>query len=54
MIQCVCDICGKEPASKRFKVKELGRFLDGNKWVKIDICSNCYHKLLDAQEHLGD
>ncbi|MFR8012074.1 MAG: hypothetical protein ACLU8W_09990 [Clostridia bacterium] len=55
MIKCVCDICRKNEADEHFKVKklvptlltELGVF---DTWERIDICQECYNKLIKGLE----
>lgn len=49
MNKCICDICNKNEANHKFKVKKymmtdyiLGKF----GYRKIDICDSCYRKLM--------
>lgn len=50
MVKCLCDICKENEAKKQFKIKGRDReYRTGNFWVEyaiIDICENCYDKLL--------
>lgn len=49
MNKCICDICNKNEANHKFKVKKymmtdyiLGKF----GYRKVDICDSCYRKLM--------
>lgn len=44
----MCDICGKEEASRIFKVKkrEAGVLHRWGNWKQIDVCGECGEKLL--------
>ena len=44
----MCDICGKQEASRIFKVKkrEAGIIHRWSDWKQIDICGECGKKLL--------
>ena len=50
----VCDVCKKNYADERFKVKQektLGSYEYGivfpkKSWVEIDICDKCYEQLI--------
>lgn len=54
MQKCICDICDKNIADKKYKIKqekELAHFEYGfafprTEWVEIDICEKCYKKLV--------
>lgn len=54
MIKCLCDICKKNEANKHFKVKQKERrWTNGYYWTKyakIDICENCYDKLINLTD----
>lgn len=54
MIKCLCDICKENEANKHFKVKRPEyRWRDGyhgTNYVKIDICENCYNKLISLTD----
>ena len=54
MDKCVCDICCKNTAVHKFKVKRLQGVVRADmhvmRWVRIDICEACYNKLLRAEE----
>mgnify|MGYP000814690591 CR=1 FL=1 len=55
MYKCICDMCGKNEASEHFKVKKRIKKFDysgfpRHKYVKIDICQSCYHKLIRLAE----
>ncbi len=54
MIKCLCDICKKNEANKHFKVKRKERrWRNGYYWTKyakIDICENCYDKLINLTD----
>lgn len=52
MQKIVCDICKKNEASEKFKVKKemtTNYEFHTRGYVKIDICENCYHKLLNSK-----
>lgn len=53
MDKCLCDVCCKNEANHRFKVKRLQPTIRGGlhkmAWVRIDICDSCYHMLLNAK-----
>ena len=50
----ICGICKKAPADNHFKIKketeitcfDCGFVFPKKEWVNIDICKNCYKKLL--------
>lgn len=50
MIRCLCDLCGKNEAAEKFKVKQLKNTVISDfhvrRWLEIDICESCYHILL--------
>lgn len=51
MKKIVCDICRKNEASEKFKVKKekiTNYELFTRDYVRIDICESCYRKLLNA------
>lgn len=56
MVKTICDICERKAASERFKVKkemittkiDMGSVFQKREWVPIDICEDCYQKLLFA------
>lgn len=49
MNKCICDVCRKNEANHKFKVKRhmLVDYITG-KWGyrKIDICDSCHNKLM--------
>ncbi|MGN1339816.1 MAG: hypothetical protein ACI4WS_05955 [Oscillospiraceae bacterium] len=56
-----CDVCGNQ-SSHRFKVKakclksirqmtEYGSFYNSLKWVKIDLCEDCYGRMLSESKY---
>lgn len=56
-----CDVCGNQ-SSHRFKVKakclksirqmtEYGAFYNSLKWVKIDLCEDCYGRMISEVKH---
>lgn len=51
MKKLICDICKEQEASKHFKVKEQKEvYKNGSvtyNWVNINVCLNCYNKLID-------
>lgn len=51
MVNVICDICKKRPADKNFKVKKKIRNFPYSKreWVQIDVCEDCYQKLLASK-----
>lgn len=51
MVNIICDICKKRPADKHFKVKKKVRTFPYAKreWVQIDVCEDCYQKLLASK-----
>ena len=52
MEKIICDVCNKNEANRRFKVKlECGMAYQGNKWISIDICKECYDKLFNIQHN---
>ena len=58
MQKVLCDICKKEAADKRFKVKkeietanyDMGFVFPKREWIHIDICEYCYEKLFDINK----
>lgn len=53
MQKILCDICKKNEASEKFKVKKekiTNYELLSRGYVKIDICESCYHKLLNSKD----
>lgn len=56
MVKIVCDICKKRPADNHFKVKkeietaefDMGFVFPKWEWLRIDICKDCYRKLLTS------
>lgn len=55
MLKVICDICEIRPADNHFKVKkeietacifDTGIILPKKEWVNVDICKDCYQKLL--------
>lgn len=54
MLKAICDICGIGPADNHFKVKkeietafiDMGIVFPKKEWVNVDICKECYQKLL--------
>lgn len=55
MLKTICDICEVRPADEHFKVKkeietakiDLGFIFPEREWVSIDVCEDCYRKLLN-------
>ena len=58
MDKCVCDICSTNTAVHKFKAKRLQGVVRDDmhvmRWVRIDVCEPCYHKLLRAKEATHD
>ena len=59
MNKCICDICNKNEANHKFKVKKYmmtDYILGKSGYRKIDICDSCYHKLMriPADEKIED
>ena len=60
MQKVICDICKKEAADKRFKVKkeietanyDMGFVFPKREWIHIDICEYCYEKLFDINKEV--
>lgn len=54
MDKCICDICRKNDAVHHFKVKKKMRVVRGGfhveRWVRMDVCDVCYHKLREASD----
>lgn len=54
MTKCLCDICQKNEASEHLKVKKLTPTLtecgEYGKWKRVDICQECYNKLIKGLE----
>lgn len=54
MTKCLCDICHKNEASEHLKVKKLTPTLtecgEYGKWKRVDICQECYNKLIKGLE----
>lgn len=52
MEKTICDVCKKNEASEKFKVKKemitSYEFLSRG-YVPIDICESCYRKLLSVK-----
>ena len=54
MLKAICDICGIRPADNHFKVKkeietafiDMGIVFPKKEWVNVDICKECYQKLV--------
>jgi len=59
MKKIICDLCKINEASRKFKVKQSGKFEykpfgcgpDIKSWKRIDICGECYQKLFDIHAH---
>lgn len=52
MLKRVCDFCGRNEVTTRFKIKQLRDVHIGHgehckMWVKLDMCEKCYYKLMD-------
>lgn len=58
MLKRVCDFCGSNEVTDRFKIKQLRNVNVGcgqpvMKWVKLDMCGKCYYRLMDILRHGG-
>ena len=52
MLKTICDICKTNEAHKKFKVKHYIRpwRRANGRWERIDICTECYNKLMSIKE----
>lgn len=57
MLKVICDICETRAADSHFKVKkeietaamDHGFVFPKKEWVNVDICKDCYQKLLSTR-----
>lgn len=50
MNKIICDVCGKNEASREFIVKRREkRFFIWEDWEEIDICGECAEKLFNMK-----
>lgn len=47
----LCDVCMKNHASKRFKIKRSNKYFDWEPYVKVAVCEECGEKLLGIKSN---
>lgn len=50
MNKCICDICRNNEADKGIKARMNHWINDNGRWIKTDICEECYKKLVRLKE----